>query len=122
MSPGDGRDDPFWTQNSTNVDDVSEADDYFGSFITSGDFNGDSVDDLAIGVPQEGIEESGVHMIQVGAVNVIYGSVGINIGSGGLSATAPLGGTGRADQFWTQDTEDVEDHSEFSDYFGRPVA
>ncbi|HXV88849.1 MAG TPA: FG-GAP repeat protein [Nitrososphaeraceae archaeon] len=122
LSPGDGRAAQLWTQNSTNVDDVPEDEDFFGRYLKTGDFNGDAVDDLVIGAHGEGNYVSGVLVNDAGAINVIYGSVGIAIGSGGLSATVPLGGIGRDDQFWTQDTEDVEDHLEFNDYFGRPVA
>jgi FG-GAP repeat len=122
LRPGDGRAAQLWTQNSTDVDDVSEDEDHFGFYLTSGDFNGDAIDDLAIGAHGEGEYLLGELVNDAGAVHVIYGSVGITIGSGGLSATVPLGGIGRDDQLWTQDTEDVEDHTEFNDYFGRPVA
>jgi FG-GAP repeat len=94
--------DQFWAQSTTNVDDSSETNDNFGSSLTSGDFNGDGRDDLAIGVPGE---NNGA-----GGVNVLYGS------SSGLSATSP-----RADQFWTQNTADVNDASETGDSFGRSL-
>ena len=45
--------DQFFTQNTTNIEDTAEASDNFGSALTSGDFNGDGFDDLAIGVPLE---------------------------------------------------------------------
>jgi len=50
-----------------------------------------------------------------GGVNVIYGS------SAGLSATG-ISGTGRADQFWTQDTANIVDSSEDDDMFGFAMA
>jgi FG-GAP repeat protein len=71
--------------------------------VYSGDFNADGKDDLAIGVPQEDVGS----VDNVGGVEVIYGS------SSGLSATSP-----RADQFWTQDSADVNDVSETGDEFG----
>jgi hypothetical protein len=45
--------DQFWTQNIMDINDVVEADDFFGSALSSGDFNGDGKDDIAIGVDEE---------------------------------------------------------------------
>jgi FG-GAP repeat len=95
--------DQFWTQDSANIDDVAESSNAFGYSLTSGDFNGDSKDDLAIGIRWEDINSKS----EAGAVEVIYGS------SSGLSATSP-----RADQFWTQDSTDVNDATESEDQFG----
>src|SRR6185436_4404511 len=47
--------DQFWTQDSTNVNDVAEQGDAFGSFLSTGDFNGDGNDDLAVGVIGEDV-------------------------------------------------------------------
>ena len=106
---------PFgWNQNSTNVEDDAEVDDGFGSALATGDFNKDGISDLAIGVP---LEDVGT-IANAGAVNVIYGSKGVTITSGGLSATVPLGGNGRADQIWSQDSPGIEDDAEASDNFG----
>jgi hypothetical protein len=52
-----------------------------------------------------------------GAVNVIYGSLGLNINSGGLSTPVPFGGLGRADQLWTQNSPNIEDNVESYDKF-----
>jgi hypothetical protein len=82
------------------------------------DFNGDGFSDLAIGVPIEDVGTVG----DAGAVNVIYGSLGISINSGGLSATVPLGGFGRTDQIWTQDSPNIEDAGETDDRFGSSLA
>jgi FG-GAP repeat len=71
------------------------------------DFNNDGFADLAIGVRNEVLGGAG----DAGAVNVIYGS------SDGLSATAV-----RPDQFWTQDSPDVEDTAEQADIFGASLA
>ena len=51
------------------VDGGSENSDKFGSSLASGDFNGDNSDDLAVGVPGEGLG----NISSAGAVNVIYG-------------------------------------------------
>ena len=95
--------DQFWTQNSTDIEDDAEIEDYFGNSISSGDYNGDGFDDLSVGVPYEGLGT----VDNVGAVHVIYGS------AVGLSATAVL-----ADQFWTQNSTDIEDDAEAFDAFG----
>ena len=66
------------------------------------DFNNDGFADLAIGVPFEW-----VGAVQfAGAVNVLYGS------AGGLQATSP------DDQFWNQDSPEVQDTAETVDGFG----
>jgi hypothetical protein len=52
------------------VQDEAENNDYFGSALASGDFNGDGHPDLAIGVPKEG---AGLYSDE-GAVNVLYGT------------------------------------------------
>jgi hypothetical protein len=95
--------DQFWTQNSTDVEDVPQTEDYFGYSLSSGDYNGDGFYDLSIGVRYEDVD----FVVDVGAVQVIYGSVR------GLNATAVL-----PDQFWTQNSTDVEDVAEVGDAFG----
>jgi hypothetical protein len=97
----------FWTQDIANVNDVSESGDAFGSSLSAGDFNGDSKDDLAIGVPGEDVGS----IDSAGAVEVMYGS------SSGLSPTFP-----RSDQLWTQDSTDINDISESSDRFGSSLS
>jgi hypothetical protein len=95
--------DQFWTQNSTDIEDDAETEDYLGNSISSGDYNGDGYNDLAVGVRYEGFDT----VFNAGVVHVIYGS------AGGLSATAVL-----ADQFWTQNSTDIEDDPEAFDAFG----
>jgi hypothetical protein len=60
----------FFSQNTDGVPGGAEDDDEFGAALAAGDFNGDGISDLAIGVPEEDID--GVE--EAGAVNVIYGS------------------------------------------------
>jgi hypothetical protein len=93
--------DQFWTQDSPDVEDQVEGKDRMGWFLASGDLNGDGFGDLVIGVPFEDLTADGA-----GGVNVLYGS------SAGLQATAP------EDQFWTQDSPDVDDQAEVRDWFG----
>ncbi|GMU65185.1 MAG: hypothetical protein AMXMBFR36_14590 [Acidobacteriota bacterium] len=78
----------LWRQGAGGVDGVPEAQDFFGSALASGDFNGDAFSDLAIGVHGEDVGA----VADSGAVNVIYGS------PSGLSTDfAPI-----SDQIWVQ--------------------
>lgn len=76
--------------------------------IARGDFNGDGIGDLAVGVPFEDVGS----VTDAGAVNIIYGS---NVG---LTATG--------NQFWTQDSADhfgdILDQAEAGDLFGIALA
>jgi hypothetical protein len=93
-------------QDSADVNDLPEEGDHFGgASLSSGDFNDDGKDDLAIGVDKEDVNTGR----SAGAVNVLYGS------SNGLSATSP-----RSDQFWTQDSANVNDIAE-TDNFGQAL-
>jgi hypothetical protein len=96
----------FWNQNSIAVEDRAEAEDFFGSALAPGDFNGDGFADLGIGADGEGLGA----ITAAGAVHVLYGS------AVGLSATIV------PDQFWTQDSPNVEDTAEQGDEFGLTLA
>jgi hypothetical protein len=76
-----------------------------GSGVARGDFNGDGVGDLAIGVPDENIGNA----VDAGAVNVIFGSA-----ANGLTAAG--------NQFITQDTPGVAGVPEDDDHFGLTLA
>jgi hypothetical protein len=95
--------DQFWHQNSSGIDNSSEASDRFGSSVAAGDFNGNGFDDLAIGVPLEGLGPQAT-----GAMNVLYGS------QDGLSSTG--------NQFWHQDSAGAEDVAESNDRLGESVS
>jgi hypothetical protein len=97
-----GPDDQFWSQASPNVQDRAEAADSFGSGLAAGDYNGDGFTDLAISVTLENM--TGV--ADAGALAVLYGS------ASGLQAISP------EDQFWTQDSADVQDLAERGDKYG----
>jgi FG-GAP repeat/BNR repeat-like domain len=99
------RDDQFFSQSISGVEDNSEVGDRFGAAVAAGDFNGDGFDDLAVGVPGEDIPAA-----DAGAVNVLYGS------ASGLQVTSP------ADQLWWQDASGVIGSPEAGDQFGASLA
>jgi hypothetical protein len=97
--------DVIWHQNSGGpILDVAEANDWFGTALVAGDFNGDDYYDLAIGVP---LEDVGA-IVDAGAVNVLYGS------AAGLVAFG--------NQFWHQNSAGIFDAVEANDHFGHSLA
>lgn len=97
--------DQIWTQDSVGILDFAEAYDAFGRALTTGDFNGDGRDDLAIGVPGENVGTGAAG----GAVNVIYGR----------SAVTGLSDAG--DQFWSQQSAGIPDVAASGDLFGHAL-
>jgi hypothetical protein len=77
--------------------------------LASSDFNGDRMDELAIGIPYEDMVTPDGTIVNAGAVNVIYGS------ANGLSTTST------ADQFLLQGIAGVNDRAEEWDMFGFPL-
>jgi hypothetical protein len=57
-------------QNIAKLLEVAEAGDNFGATLAVGDFNNDNFTDLAIGVPDEDIED----VVDAGLVHMVYGS------------------------------------------------
>jgi len=104
-----------WRQNSTGLD-YPEHGDLFGSALATGDFDNDTISDLAIGVIGEDIEPIGSIINDAGAVNVIYGSLN------GLQAIEYPPGVGRVAQVWTQDSFGIEGYAEVGDIFGAALA
>ena len=94
----------LWHQDSTGILDAAEELDSFGQALASGDFNGDGVEDLAVGVLSEDV--GGAE--NAGAVNVIYGS------GGGLTEID--------NQFWHQDSPGILGTPEETDLFGHALA
>lgn len=77
-----------------------DANEGFGSALATGDFDGDGIEDVAIGVPAQ---------VNGGTVNVMYGS------------TSGLTGSFR-DQHWTQDSDGIKGEGETGDTFGNALA
>jgi hypothetical protein len=92
-------DSQLWSQSGPIRDDA-ETDDRFGASWTSGDFDADGFDDIAIGVPGENNN--------TGVVNVIYGS--------------PLGLNGAGNQLVWQNTAGLAGDAATLDGFGTTVA
>ncbi len=98
-----------WHQDMQSSKDQAEADDRFGNTLASGDFNGDGYYDVAVGMPSEDVGEEPDAISKAGAVHVIYGS-----SSGGLTSVN--------NQFWHQDSPDINNQAEVEDQFGRALA
>jgi len=94
-----------WHQNVGGVPGSVEERDFFGLSLAAGDFNNDGFDDLAIGVPLEGIGSN----IEAGAVNVLYGGAAAGLTSVGA-------------QIWHQNSGDVLGRAELGDQFGSSLA
>ena len=73
----------IWHQDSDGIAGQAEAGDNFGQALAAGDFNDDDLEDLAIGVPFEDLEE----IRDAGAVNVLYGA-GLQFSSEGIVSAA----------------------------------
>jgi hypothetical protein len=102
--------DQFWTQSSIGLGDGSERNDFFGSALVSGDFDGDGFADLAIGAALEnhGSQAGGPQIVDAGTVIVLYGSA------------AKL--TAAGSQEWNQDTGGISNGPDEGDQFGAALA
>ncbi|TAH39707.1 MAG: hypothetical protein EYC70_02655 [Planctomycetota bacterium] len=94
--------DQFWTQDSTGVPGTAAANEYFGTALAHGDFNGDGYDDLVIGAPNEGVGRP--LLGNAGTVTVLLGS--------------PNGISSSGAQVWSQDSAGIADSAESGDLFG----
>ncbi|HWB20539.1 MAG TPA: hypothetical protein VG711_09585 [Phycisphaerales bacterium] len=94
-----GSGDQIFNQDSAGISDSAEDNDYFGSALCTGDFDGNGKDDLAIGVP---FEDAGA-TTEIGLVHVIYGTShgldanGAQVFAEGLGG---LSGTGASSEFF----------------------
>jgi hypothetical protein len=82
------------------------AGDRYGAALTTGDFDGDGFDELAVGIPGEDLYS----WANIGAVEILYGtSVGLHRRSGW-------------DDFWTQGDSGMVDGPTLGDKFGSALA
>jgi hypothetical protein len=91
-------------QNVAGIGSNAEAFDLFGFVLAAGDLNGDGKDDLAVGVPFEGVGT----VEQAGAVNVLFGT--------------PSGLTATGSQLFHQNVVGVPGSAEPFDNFGWSLA
>lgn len=93
---------------------LQEKGDSFGWTLAAGDFNGDDVDDLAIGAPGEDIGR----VADAGQVTVVYGTSGARSEGGGLTSS-----TGALEpQLFVQGTNGLIGLAEKADMFGLALA
>jgi disulfide bond formation protein DsbB len=96
--------DQLWHQGESGIFGEPEVGDFFGLSVSSGDFNADGRGDLAVGIR----DEDGDVAVNVGAVQVIYGTI------------AGLDNPGN--QLWHQDVSGIFDEAEEGDEFGNSLA
>ena len=94
----------YFSQDSTSIVDVAEADDGFGLAVAIGDLGKSAHADLVVAAPEEDL----VAGADAGAVHVIYGS------ATGLVAAGS--------QYWAQNSGGVADDPEAGDFFGAALA
>jgi hypothetical protein len=94
----------WFTQNTTGVPGSGETNDHFGRSLAAGDFNGDHLADLAVGVPNEAIGT----IKNAGSVVVLPGA------AAGLTATGS--------KSFDQNTSGVPGSVETGDLFGSALA
>jgi FG-GAP repeat len=74
----------LWTQ-SGDLAGVAETGDAFGSALAAGDFNGDGINDIAIGVPFEDLGDNKVDA--AGGVNILFGGTYMTPGDNNVIVT-----------------------------------
>ncbi|TAH36004.1 MAG: hypothetical protein EYC70_12210 [Planctomycetota bacterium] len=94
----------FWNQDSAGVADGAEDYDYFGTVLSHGDLDGNGIQDLVVGVPNE---DYGT-IVDAGAVVIIYATVN------GLD--------GANSQVWNEPSFGASTSADPYDYFGCALA
>ena len=97
-----------WTLDSPDVAGDAEVNDAFGWSLAVGNFNGDSFDDLAIGIPDRATTEMNSTISEHGAASVLYGT------GSGLSGLGSL--------YLEQGMDGIDSFNENGDSFGEDVA
>jgi hypothetical protein len=105
-----------YVQGISGMPDVAEHDDRFGLVLAAGDFDGNGIDDLAVGVPGEGIgteDDAGAVVVVLGSEDGLarQGSTIWHRGGGGITGPAianrHLGAALAAGDFDSDDTDDL---------------
>ena len=98
--------DIYEDQQQPGVSGTPESGDRFAATLSKGDFDGDGIDDLVVGVEFEDLPTD-----SEGIVHVFYGD--------------PAGAfpwSGATEESWSQDSADVDDVAEAGERFGRSLA
>jgi hypothetical protein len=93
----------------------AEPTDVFGYSLAAGDYDGDGIDDLAVGSP---FEDNGEGYDNAGVVQVYYGESGATAASSGLLT----GGSVNNAQYWSANSEEVQGAMEAGEWFGYSLA
>lgn len=93
-----------WHQGRDGVVSNPGAGEHFGAELAAADFDGDGFDDLAVGVPNQGVAGVG----NAGAVHVLYGS------ASGITAAG--------DRLFTRNTLGIEGDPTLNGHFGAVLA
>lgn len=101
-----GSGDQWWHQDSPGIKGTVQAEfESFGYALSSGDFDGDGVRDLAIGEVHSRLDSEP----NVGAVHILFGQPGSGLTEAG-------------DELWNQDSPDVKGVAGAGDHFGHSLA
>jgi hypothetical protein len=104
----------YWTQDTAGIKGMPCREDLFGAALAAANFGRAAQDDLAIGIPDEGLGARGEdpacdrQLYSAGVVNVIYGS------SAGLTASG--------NQLWHQNRSGIKGTAGTNDQFGGALA
>jgi hypothetical protein len=107
----------FFTQQTDDVNGISETADRMGCALDAGDFDGDGDDDLAVGVPGEGVLADS----QAGVVQILY-NTGSATGISQVPNSAHPGNFWIEDQVWNEDEGGIPGVSKPDDRMGSSLA
>jgi hypothetical protein len=95
----------LWSQGEDGLQGTAEANSHFGASLAAGDFNGDGVDDLAVGVPG-------------GTAGSVANAGGVHI----LLGSSVVGLTSSGNQIWNLESPDVAGAAAAGAGFGSSLA